>query len=470
MRLLNPAPHKEEIQDSEIVKKEYNYWRFRVFYSMFVGYAFYYFTRKNFMIAMPALINDLHFDKADLGIIVSVWSITYGLSKFISGIIGDRSNARYFMALGLFITGVCNVLFGLSSSLTLFVVFWGLNGWFQGFGWPACARLLTHWYSQSERGRWWAMWNTSQNIGGALIPIATAFFAQYYGWRYAMILPGVASIMMSFVLINRLCDTPQSLGLPTIEKFRDDYPSKSSRNETERELTVKEVLFTYVLNNPYIWILAVSYFFVYIIRMAISDWSILYLIEVKSYSQLQAGSIVFWYDIGGIFGSLAAGWASDKIFSGRRGPICVLFSFFVACILFVLSMFHEKLQLMDSILIFTAGFFIYGPQMLIGMAAAELSHKKAAATASGFTGWVAYLGAAVAGYPFGKIIQDYGWSGFFIALTICAVISMAFLLPLWNVRSREEGVFKQDKEKEKEDLDITGQEGVALEPLPSSGR
>lgn len=76
----------------------------------------------------------------------------------------------------------------------------------------------------------------------------------------------------------------------------------------------------------------------------------------------------------------------------------------------------------------------FGPQMLVGMAAAELSHKKAAGTATGFTGWVAYLGAATAGYPISKVIETWGWYGFFVALGICGVISVFLLLPLWKIK------------------------------------
>jgi MFS transporter, OPA family, sugar phosphate sensor protein UhpC len=101
-------------------------------------------------------------------------------------------------------------------------------------------------------------------------------------------------------------------------------------------------------------------------------------------------------------------------------------------------------MLVDSALIFLAGFFIYGPQMLIGMAAAELTHKKAAATASGFAGWVGYLGAAVAGYPLGKIAHEFGWGGFFISLSACAAIAALLLFPLWNVRSRQDTVFQTE--------------------------
>ncbi len=438
--VFNPVPHIPQIQDQDEVNKRYQYWRIRVFYSMFVGYAFYYFTRKSFTFAMPSLMLDLGFDKGQLGILSSVLSMTYGFSKFASGVLGDKSNPRYFMAFGLILTGIFNICFGFSSSLLFFALFWGLNGWFQGFGWPACARLLTHWYSQSERGRWWSLWNTSHNIGGALIPIFVGFFAQYYGWRAAMIFPGVMAILGGFFLINRLCDTPQSLGLPPVEVYRSDYPTKA-KNLDERELSVKEILFDYVLKNPLIWVLGASYFFVYIIRTAINDWTVLYLVESKGYSQFGAGGVVFWFEIGGFFGSLVAGYASDKFFKGGRGQINVLFSLFVAVA--VLAFWYSQAcnPIVDSILIFTIGFLIFGPQMLIGMAAAELSHKNAAATASGFVGWIAYIGAAVAGYPLGRITQDYGWDGFFAALAVCAFLATALLIPLWGVRSSGQKLF-----------------------------
>lgn len=438
LSIFKPADHSDEIQNEEQVKKDYQYWRIRIFYSMFAGYAFYYFTRKSFTFVMPALMQDLGLDKSDLGILGSVMALTYGLSKFASGIVGDRSNPRYFMSVGLILTGVFNIFFGLSSSLLMFCLFWGLNGWFQGFGWPGCARLLTHWYSQNERGRWWSLWNTSHNIGGAIIPVVVGLSAQLYGWRVAMYFPGVVCILVGFFLMNRLRDTPQSLGLPTVEKFRSDYPTNRSKTEVERELSVREILFEHVLKNPFVLILAASYFFVYIIRQAFNDWTVLYLVESKGYSQLGAGSIVVWFEIGGVFGSLAAGWASDKIFQGRRGPINALFCLFICLVIASFLYMPDASTVIDSAMIFMIGFLIFGPQMLIGMAAAELSHKKAAATATGFVGWVAYAGAAVAGYPLGKITQEFGWEGFFVALSICAVISTLLLLPLWKVRSRED--------------------------------
>lgn len=81
--------------------------------------------------------------RTDIGLLATLFYITYGLSKFFSGIVSDRSNARYFMGVGLIATGVVNILFGFSTSLWAFALLWALNAFFRGWGAPVCARLLT---------------------------------------------------------------------------------------------------------------------------------------------------------------------------------------------------------------------------------------------------------------------------------------------------------------------------------------
>lgn len=437
-RLARPASAISEIEDAEIVNKQYKYWRWRIFYGMYIGYVFYYFTRKSFTFAMPVLMQDLGLQISDLGILSSLLSITYGLSKFLSGMLSDRSNPRFFMAVGLILTGVFNICFGMSSSIYFFAIFWALNGVFQGWGWPPCARLLTHWYSQKERGTWWGLASTSHSVGGALIPFVAAFCAQTWGWRSAMYVPGIACIIVGFFLMNRLRDTPQSLGLPTVEKFKNDHPI--SKAGDEEELSTREMLFKYVLRNKYIWLLAISYFFVYVIRQAINDFGALFLIREKGYSMLAASGSVFWFEAGGILGALVAGWGSDKIFKGQRAPVNLLFCLGVILALCALYMTPPGSFLLDYGLMFIVGIFVFGPQMLIGMAAVEMSHKKAAGTSNGFVGWIAYLGAATAGYPMTKITELFGWSGFFVALCFCGLVAVAFLAPLWRIKSSPKAI------------------------------
>lgn len=430
---LQPAPHIPEIQDKEQVKQDYKYWRIRILYSMFIGYAFYYFTRNSFTFAKTGMIHDLGFDKSQLGLLTSVLSISYSISKFASGMIADRTNPRYMMALGLILTGILNICFGLSSSLFLLTIFWGLNGWFQGFGWPPCARFLTQWYSHSERGSWWSTCSLSHNVGGFLIPWVAGIALEYYGWRYAMFIPGIACIGAGFFLINRLRDTPESLGLPPIEKYRNDYADQIEASDLNEKHNNKRILIDYVLKNPFIWLLGVAYFFIYVVRMGMFEWTALFLVETKGYRSIGASGTVSLFEVGGFFGMLVAGWSSDRLFSAKRGPVNVIFAFGLLISIILFWMIPEGYAFLDSIFMFTIGFAVFGPQMMIGLAATELAHKRAAASSNGFVGLFAYAGAAFAGYPLIAIAQEWGWECYFWTLMGCCFISILLLLPLWSV-------------------------------------
>ncbi len=290
-----------------------------------LSYAVFYFTRKNFNYALPAIVADLGIKTSDIGMLGTLFYFTYGISKFVCGIIGDRSNPRYFMGIGLIASGVINIFFGLSSSLFTMATLWLLNAFFQAWGWPSCAQLLNSWYSRNERGLWWSVWNTSHNIGGALIPILVGILVLHHNWRWAMIVPGIVAVLVGLYLCWRLRGRPKTLGLPSIGQWRQDQ-QELTHESLEPNLKQGTILSRYIFKNKYIWLLAGSYFTVYIVRVAINDWGSLYFVQQKGYSILEANTVLSFFEFGGIFGSLVAGWGSDHFFSGNRTPMNILFS------------------------------------------------------------------------------------------------------------------------------------------------
>lgn len=422
------------MKNYENIDRTYRYWRLHIMLAMYVGYAGFYLTRKSFNYAVPALIADLGIDKNDIGMMATLFYITYGLSKFFSGLFSDRANPRHFMAWGLLITGVTNILFGLSSSIVMFTFLWIMNAWFQGWGWPACSKLLTAWYSRNERGLWWSIWNTAHNVGGALIPLIIGYVTLHYNWRYGFGIAGVITIIISLFLFLRLRNTPESMGLPSVGKWRND-PLELAQEKEGRHLSWRKILQQYVFLNKYIWLLALSYCLVYIVRTAINDWGNIYLTENYHYDLVSANSALSLFEIGGFVGSLAAGWGSDKLSSSNRGPMALLFAigiFFSILALWLMS--KENLILQGSVF-FAIGFFVFGPQMLIGMAAAECAHKKTPGSATGFVGLFAYLGAAIAGYPLALVMEAFHWSGFFIVISAAAFGIALLLLPFLKAQN-----------------------------------
>lgn len=413
-------------QKKEAINKSYKYWRFRITYSLVMGYAVFYLTRKTFTYAMPYIAQDLDFNKVQLGALGSILYLAYGLSKFISGAISDRSNPRYFMAIGLILTGACNIAFGLSSSFWLFALFWGLNGWFQAWGWPACCKCLTYWFNRTERGLWYSIVNTSHNIGGAVIPIITVFIAINYGWRWSMFIPAGISIVMGLVLINRLRDIPQTLGLPPVDRKHHEVHEPY---EIPRKLTLWEIMFNNVLKNKFVWLFAITNFFVYFIRTAVSDWSVLYLMEDKNAGDFLASQAPFWFETMGILGMILAGLVSDIFHKGNRIPVIMICGVGMLVSIFGLWVTPPDLIYLDFIFFAMLGFFVFGPQSIVGLAASECVDKRAASSANGFAGTLGYLGAASAGLPVGMSIELWGWLGYYIPMIGCAFIICCLLLP-----------------------------------------
>ncbi|MBI4212125.1 MAG: MFS transporter [Deltaproteobacteria bacterium] len=414
--------------------RDYRYWRWRIMSSMMLGYAAFYFVRKNFSMAMPSFLDELGYTKTDLGLMLSLFSLVYGLGKFFFGMLADRANPRYFMAIGLFASAIMNIFFGLSSSLIFLGLFWILNGVSQSMGWPPCARLLTHWFSPSELGTKWGIWNASHQIGGAGILLLAGFLIPQYGWRSAFFVPAGVAIAVSFLLLVLLRDTPQSLGLPPVEVYRGDVSHRETKEE--KDLPLREILLHHVLNNKYIWYVCLANFFVYIVRIGVLDWAPTFLVQAKGSQLGIAGGQVAGFEIAGIFGAIAAGWLSDRIFKGRRGPANVFFMLGVVICMFLFWKTPAGNAWIDAAVLIAVGFLIYGPQMLVGVSAADFATKKAAATASGLTGTFGYLGSTVCGLGTGMIVDRWGWNGGFIFFLIAAVCGALFFLLTWSVRSR----------------------------------
>ncbi|EMP4351209.1 MFS transporter family glucose-6-phosphate receptor UhpC [Proteus mirabilis] len=416
-------------KNSASINKTYDFWRKNLMLSMIIGYATFYLTRKSVNFVMPVMQTELHLDKSDIGWIASLFYLTYGLSKFLSGIFHDQYGYRWFMGAGLVMTGVMNIIFAYCLSFPALLLVWALNGFFQGWGWPPCARLLTHWYSRNERGFWWGLWNISINLGGMSIPLLTAWLATHFSWQIALVIPGLIGIVMGLWLCMQLKGTPAEEGLPTVGVWRRDI-FELRQEQVSPPTPMLTILKESILFNRMIWLLGFSYILIYLIRMAINDWGNIWLSETHGANLLSANAILSLFEMGGLLGALCSGWGSDLLFRGQRAPMILLFSlglFIAVTALWLMPIHHYALL---AACFFSIGFFVFGPQMLIGLAATEYCHKNAAGTVTGYLGLYAYLGAAIAGWPLSQVMAHYGWTGMFVLLTSAAALMGLLLMPL----------------------------------------
>lgn len=415
--------------DDAQTKSLFRYWQVRTLIGTMFGYAAYYFVRKNLSVAMPAIEADLGISKAQLGLFLTLHGLLYGVSRFVNGMWADRANARYFMVAGLLLSVGANVFFGFSSAVLFLGIAWMINGWVQGMGFPPCCRLMTHWFPPETLATKMSIWNTSHSIGAA---IAGAFCAWVvvYGWRWCFFGPAILCTVAGLILFIVLRDTPSSVGLPEIKVAG----AKPEDHEDRTSATYKAFVKKQVFLNPYIWWISLANFFVYILRFAVLDWGPTLLKEMKHFPVQKGALMVGAFEVSGIVGMLLAGWATDKVFGGRGARTCV-FCMIGACSAMLGFWLFGSTPLTATLFLMAAGFFIYGPQALIGITAANLATKRAAATAAGFTGLFGYASTLVSGVGLGYVVQHYGWSvGFVTLLCIGALGTFMFILS-WSAKA-----------------------------------
>lgn len=438
LSIFSPAPSSPEIaSDPEDIRRGYRYWQPRILTASTAGYAIFYFVRVNLPIAMPRIEHDLHITKTDLGIFLTMHGVVYGVSKFLNGFLGDRCNARTFMATGLLLSALANIAFGSASLAVWMGIFWILNGWFQGMGFPPCARLLTHWFPPKNFATKMGIWNMSHSIGGSIIAILCGYLV-VYSWRYCFYVPAAIALCTVIYLLTYLRDTPESLGLPPVEYLDPELThtpgvhEKTLADDAQDEMSYSEALRRYVYSNPYVWLVTFSNFFVYTIRYSFLNWAPTFLTETKGIQLTHAGWITAGFEFAGMTGALCAGIATDRFFGGK--PVRVAFVASIACGLTILLFWHlpKSSELVSAILIATVGFFIYIPQCLIGIAAAKLATKRAAAAAVGLTGLFGYASTILSGYGLGYLVDHHGWPAGFLALTVVAGAAALCFAAAWR--------------------------------------
>jgi len=428
---LKPAPECGRLP-ADMIDPAYRRLRRQVFFGIFTGYAAYYLVRNNLALAMPDILREHpEHTKAALGTALTGLSIAYGLSKFLMGSVSDKSNPKYFLPLGLLLSSatlsVCGLAKEVYTSLWLLIGLQTLNGWFQGMGWPPCGKSMVHWFCTRERGLIVSIWNVAHNLGGALVAnLALAGVILFHDWGAKFYFNAIVAAVAATLVVFLLRDTPQSCGLPPIEEYKNDYPPEYS-SDHERTFTFKEIFLGHVLKNKYLWSIAVANAFVYFVRYGVVNWIPTYLETAKGFSFKESSLGWSLYEYAAIPGTIICGWMSDRVFKGRRAPATILFMA-LTLVAVIVYWFNLRGPLwIDYAALVAIGFLIYGPIMIIGLHALDLVPKKAAGTAAGFTGFFGYVfGSANAGTGVGWIADKWGWSGVFITMVACCVLTMVF--------------------------------------------
>jgi len=437
--VLNPfrksPPLPERNADDPEVVAELRRRKWAVFLSITFGYGFYYVCRLSFSVAKKPMADAGIFDAAEMGVIGSALFFAYAFGKLANGILADRVNVRKFMATGLFVSAMVNLLLGSTTAFWAFLILWGINGWFQSFGAASSVVSITHWYSGKERGTFYGMWASSHNVGEAITFVGTAFVITSLGWMWGFRVAGIVCLAVSLFIWRFLYEPPEVYGLPKV--IHPVTPEQEQLSVGQKQWTV--------VKNPAVWILALSSASFYVTRYAINSWGIFFLEAEKGYTTIEASSIVSANAIAGIFGTFFSGILSDRFFNGTRNLPALVFGILYALATAVF-LWGPQNPVVDTVSMAVFGVAL-GVLMVYlgGLMAVDICSKEVSGTVLGVVGVASYIGAGMQDIITGWLIEDskvlvdgeavYNFDAAGMLWFAAAVVSFLLAALVWNVRS-----------------------------------
>ncbi len=430
-------------------------WQGRIFGTVWITYFAFYLCRYNMPMAKTSMCGLFGWSAADFGLILSALTLAYAVGQFVSGQLADRFGARRIASLGAFGSVTVNlVVFAVlmlvptdavsrQAILWVFALLWGVNGLFQAMGWSPMVRIMAHWYPAGTRGKVMGLLGTCYQLGAAASWFLALFIIKYYAgnlggdWRMVFLAPSLLFALVGLLFFLLVRNAPEDVGLPAVEEEGGGGSPLPSRM---RRTMGQNVLRT--LRNPYLWIVAGTFFLLDLNRYGFVNWLPAYLDE----QEISMGSSLFGlkevmkrciHPLAGGLGAIVAGWATDRFFGGRRAPV-------IALLLLILGAFsmlfpylpHGNPWLLIAVLA-VIGFCTYGPHILmVGHAAQDFGKKSGAAGAAGFIDGMGYIGASLAGYGAGVIIKQYSYRINFVIFGVAALLGAALICVIWQVGPR----------------------------------
>lgn len=393
-----------------------------VFAVAYFGYVCAYLVRNNFKLTSETLRLENGWSLTQVGLILTGFTISYGIGKFVMGIVVDRVSLRKAFAGALGGSALVCILMGMVNQVWIMFGLMLLLGTIQGVLSPGSQSMIANWFPNRTRGAAIAVWNTSQNLGGALLPLMVGGImgsSMSNRVQYSFWIPAAIVLVLSFVFWKFGGDRPEEEGLPTLREIygKTGVPMAEVRPEG----TAWQIMVKYVFTNRLIVTIGLINAILYFLRFGVLNWMPAFLGSEMGFTESQytmAFSVLEWIAIPGSF---FFAWVAVKLPNKQSlvGGIGLLI-LGVMVYAYHVNTNYTMLLIISGIM----GALIYGPQLIINILTLNFVPLEASGTAVGFVGLFGYIvGELAANLVMPILAEHMSWSVAFMFLASTSIVA-----------------------------------------------
>jgi MFS transporter, ACS family, hexuronate transporter len=265
-----------------------------------------YLDRQTLSLLAPYLKVQYHWSNTDYAYIVIAFRVAYAIGQTGLGRLIDKIGTRVGLTITVAWYSIVSVLTPLASGFYSFGLFRFLLGAGESANWPAATKAVSEWFPKQERGLATAFFDSGSSVGGAIAPFLVLSIYFRWGWRPAVILPGLFGFLW-IILWRKVYHSPEEHPLISdgeramLAEDKRDLAATNSAHPRWRDL----------LKLPQTWGTIVARAFTDPVWYFVADWFPIYL--VAKGIDLRNGFLAVWVpfiaaDLGNFFGGAASGW------------------------------------------------------------------------------------------------------------------------------------------------------------------
>ena len=298
--------------------KNYKWWALGL---LWVAFFLQQGTRQLFGPSVPAMCASFGVDKVAIGVVGTVFAMTYGICVPFAGLTADLFNRKWMVTVGVAVFCLGIFASGFVASVGLLIVTYGiLNGFGQTFYYPSATSLISQLHKES-RATAISILQLGLYIGIVGCGGLAGFLAGKGGesWRAPFWIFGGIGLVWAVALAVFLKDT-KPVG-EEVKSKREEV--KSAEGSVSCKPSIREALVA-VVSKPTALCVTLGLAMMIYVDIGFKNWMPSHLQNtfmdacpyLKQWSGLHA---VLWHYLGAIIGVLAGSRVGDRLVKGRPG-------------------------------------------------------------------------------------------------------------------------------------------------------